>query len=382
MSGQDTPRDQAQDGPAVARSMPPAAPVPARPMWPAQQSAGPVLGALPPPASAPEPAPQPQVQPAERTAVEPAPGGAPDTAATSKIVGETGGTLLLAPTGNAGGVTQSTTATQGSSAGARTPSATGTLVPPDPGHGTVYGGGYGPGEDQSRLIGRVRPLPPLRIGSHLASDAALDEIGFGMPAVGMLLGHDRDRKPVQIRTFRPEPTRLTFVGGLWGARLLAFRALALGARVVVFSRRPEHWNGFGQWATGRSDRMAVMPEERPVTVASNSLRPALLIYDMGLLGAARRPDLGPWQTQLTVLHQLTAYGFPAVQESNLVMLQRLGKEESYSLGSVLRLDGSAIQLLTALRDDMFALVGGGADRYVWVTPTSVEQQRFGAPSRR
>ena len=47
MSGQDTPRDQAQDGPAVARSMPPAAPVPARPVWPAQQSAGPVLGALP-----------------------------------------------------------------------------------------------------------------------------------------------------------------------------------------------------------------------------------------------------------------------------------------------------------------------------------------------
>ena len=46
--------------------------------------------------------------------------------------------------------------------------------------------------------------------------------------------------------------------------------------------------------------------------AETSLRPVLFLYDGELLAPTQRPDLGPWQTQLTVLRQLTAYGFPAI----------------------------------------------------------------------
>jgi hypothetical protein len=399
VNGQGTPREQARR-PDGLGATPPGPQVNAQggPSWPVQQTALPVLGA-PPPAITPTgaahgtPVPATPARPVPSAPVSLPPGqsqpqAAPvaDTSATSRIVGEPGGTLLLGgDTGQAGGVGQGSAVAQAAATAVAVRSPTGAgsgLVPPGPDHGTIYGGENGPRDDHHmRLADRVRPLPALRIGSHLASDAAMDEIRFSTLGVGILLGHDRDRRPVQVRMFRPESTRLTLVGGLWGSRLLAFRALALGARVVIFTRRPEQWGGFGQWATGRSDRVAVMAEERPVTVATSPLAPALLIYDMGLLGAARRPELGPWQTQLTVLHQLTAYGFPAVQESSMVMMQRLGNEEAVSLGSVLRLTGEATQLLTALRDDMFALVGGGADRYVWVNPTEVEKQRFGTPHR-
>jgi hypothetical protein len=30
---------------------------------------------------------------------------------------------------------------------------------------------------------------------------------------------------------------------------------------------------------------------------------------------------------------------------------------------------------------MLALLGGGADRYVWITPTEIERQNHGVPRR-
>lgn len=369
----------------------------------------PVLGA-PPPAIAPAPAadPAPPVQrPAhaagpQHAAPQPVvPQGAPaapNTAATTRLnrdelpadaavveeaprQWEAGQTILLGSAGQGAG--QARAGAQGLAVPKTQAAAAAPAQPPSAAEqGTIYGGGNGPRTDVgARTLRRVRPLAALRVGSHIASEAALDDIRVSASGTGLLLGHDRDSKPVQVRLFRPEATRVTLLGGLWASRLLAFRALGLGARVVVFTSRPDQWDGFGQWATGRADRVAVLPAERPVTLGATPRTPALLIYDVGLLGAATRPVLGPWMTQLTVLHQLTAYGFPAVQESNLVMMQRLDAAEAMSVGSVLRLTGDATRLLTALRDDMLALVGASADRYVWTTPTAIEQQRFGAPHR-
>jgi len=304
------------------------------------------------------------------------------TAATTRLSGrasheEANATILLG--GSAG---QSAGAARAATVAAPKAAAAAVSKPAAADRGTVYGGGNGPrGEINPRALRGVRPLAALHVGTHIASERALDEIRFSSPGTGMLLGHDRDRKPVQVRLFRAEPTRLAAVGGLWLARVLVFRALGLGSRVVIFTGRPEQWNGFGEWATGRSDRVAVLPAERPVAVTATARTPVLLVYDVGLLGAANRPALAPWQTQLTVLSQLTAYGFPAIQESHLVAMQRLSDDEARSVSSVMRLTPSTTQLLTALRDDMIALVGGGADRYVWVNATAIERNQFGAPHR-
>lgn len=382
------------------------------PVWPAGQpgAAGPVLGGPPPPATHPAPnvgavaAARPPTAPArsapqtsaaappaleQQAAGSPAVIGAqPDTLATTRLPSggqetstaarQAGSTILMAGTQQA-----ATSAGATGTVTAPPRAATGPAAPPVVEHGTVYTGGNMPGHDGGggNIQRGVRPLGPLRIGAHLASATALDQVRVVGSGMGLLLGQDRDKSPVHVRLFRPEPTRTTLIGGLWAAQIVMFRALALGARIVVFTSQPESWEGFGPWATGRTDRVAIMPTERPVTVAASARVPALLIYDVGLLGASNRPTLGPWQTQLTILRQLTAYGFPAVQESNLVMLQRLSPEEAFSAGSVLRLNRQASQLLQVLRDDMFALIGGGANRYVWVSTTSVENRQFGAARR-
>jgi hypothetical protein len=220
----------------------------------------------------------------------------------------------------------------------------------------------------------------LRIGSHLVSDAALGAFAVSTPGTGLLLGRDGDRQPVSVRLFRPEPTRVALVGGPWACQLIMLRALALGARTVIHTTAPEWWDGFGEWATGSKDRVAVIPVNQQVNALASAQEPVLLLYDAGLLGPSAQPTLGPWQTQMTVLRQLTSYGLPAVQEANLLITQRLAAAEAEVAASALRLNDRTSYLLQVLNEDMLALVAGGSDRYVWITPTKVEEQ-LGAPRR-
>jgi hypothetical protein len=125
----------------------------------------------------------------------------------------------------------------------------------------------------------------------------------------------------------------------------------------------------------------VIPGEGPVQTWGNAQQPMLIIHDLGRVGPSTAPAVGPWQTQLTVLRQLDEHGVPAVQEGELVMLQRLELSEAALAASALRLTGESAQLLQRMEDEMLALIGGGADRYVWVAPTTVERTFAGTARR-
>ena len=251
-------------------------------------------------------------------------------------------------------------------------------VPTDaPRPGTVYGTRK-PDEDVGQtLSGR---LARLHIGWHTASPRALSMIGVSSPGTGLILGADIDQRPVPIRFFRTESTRITLVGGVWAAQMVAFRALALGASAVVMTDNPAAWHGFGERATGRPDRVSVIAGEQPVRTLGTAQHPMLIVHDLGGAPAAAT-DLGPWQTRLTVLRQLDERGVAAVQDGHLVMMQRLDLAEATLAATALRLSGNSARLLQQLEDEMLALVGGGADRYVWISPTDVERQNAGAARR-
>jgi hypothetical protein len=248
-----------------------------------------------------------------------------------------------------------------------------------PGQGTVYGRRD---HDVAQGGGPVPTghSPGLRIGWHTASLSALALLGVSSPGTGLILGADVDQNPVPVRFFRPEPTRVTLVGGAWAARLIAFRALALGANVLVMTGDPTAWNGLGEQATGQSGRVLVAHGERPVAVNATAQQPVVVIYDLGVTGASTSPQLGPWQTQLTVLRQLDERGVPAVRDAHLVLMQRLALHEAALMASALRLTSQSAQLLQMMEDEMLAVMGGGADRYVWTSPTAAER-RLGTVGR-
>jgi hypothetical protein len=247
--------------------------------------------------------------------------------------------------------------------------------PPPPGpRGTVYQHTSGPAGDSSH-----RRLARLRVGSHVATPAALELLTSPSPGAGLLIGADRDRQPVLVRLFRPEPTEIVLVGGVWAARLLAFRALALGAAVYTATTQPTPWDGLGAHAVGHHERVQLSTVEPGRLPPAAAHRPVMVIRDTGP-GRAGAP-LGPWQTRITVVRQLDHNGMSVLSTADLTMMQRLAPDEAQLAAYALRMSAQSTQLVQMLEPEMLALMGGGANRYVWLRLTAVERQLLGAPQR-
>jgi hypothetical protein len=221
---------------------------------------------------------------------------------------------------------------------------------------------------------------------HVAAPAAFATVAVPATSAGLVLGRDHERSPVIVRVFRPEPTRLALVGGWWAARLLVFRALAVGARAAVYTTLPDQWRGFGEAATGRPDRVVFAPPGGPpigppAGAPASAAQPLLHVYDVGPTGAPSRPALGAWQTQLTLLPQLTEQGVHILDEADLTVLQRLTEAEVAIASRPLRLNQQAVGHMPALPDDMLAILGGSTDRYLWIFQTPTEASLLGQPQR-
>ncbi|SIR64571.1 hypothetical protein [Micromonospora avicenniae] len=224
-------------------------------------------------------------------------------------------------------------------------------------------------------------MPRLRIGSHAVSPAALARLSPARYAAGLVLGADRRRVPVTLRMFHPEPSRITLVGGVWAAQLVAFRVLALGARVTVVTTEPAVWNALGPAALGRADDRVEIRTAPGEVRPANAQRPMLLIHDVPPAALGNALPEQPWQTRLTIVRRLEPAAARALKESGLCLLQRLTAAESALAQHALRLPRDSARFLQVMADDMITLVGAAGDRHLWLHQTDVEHQVLGPPRR-
>ncbi|GIF11758.1 hypothetical protein [Actinoplanes teichomyceticus] len=255
-------------------------------------------------------------------------------------------------------------------------------APPTAPHGRApVTPGEPPGDDLART-GPSGRTSPLHIGWHTVARRALRRVTVAPPAgAGLVLGRDREHVPVPLRLFAPEPVRIALVGGVWAAQLLIFRAFALGTRVVVVTTEPRAWAGFGEHATGQYNRLTVHRGDPGAAPAGSPQTPALTVYDLGMTGPATTPPPGPWAAQLTILRRLDRPGVAALCDAQLAVLQRLGGDEAALATSALRLPPHSGQLLQSMADDVLAVIGAGADRYVSLAQTATERHSIGLPRR-
>jgi len=227
-----------------------------------------------------------------------------------------------------------------------------------------------------------------RLVRHLVEPSALARVAVPMPAAGFVIGRDNAQAPVAVPLFRAEPTRMAAVGGWWLGRLLAFRALGLGARVTVYTAWPAQWQGLGEAAAGQPDRVTVVTGGRAAPPPPSRMdEPGLVVWDVDQTVAPAAapttagPPLGPWQAQLTVLPQLVAGATRAVEEADLTVVQRLTEAEATAATVPLRLATETVGHLPLMPDDLLAVFGTGPVSYVWISQTRVEQRILGAPRR-
>jgi type VII secretion protein EccE len=242
--------------------------------------------------------------------------------------------------------------------------------------------------DGEHLLGLAATLPlggaPVAVpglpldGVHPAERAE----GMHLPvsAGGLMLGSNRHGSPVVIRLFRPEQTRALLVGGVRAAQLVALRAMALGARVVVQTARPQIWEPFVRGAAVPGESIAVVPPGRAFEIAPGSaLHPLLVVVDVGPVGSDNRPGSG-WQATLVVRDEFTPADVDLASRADLLILQPLRLAEATLIGGALGL-GEVAQWMTKIRPDMVGVVNRRAVRWAALAQTPIESQLIGPPTR-
>ena len=243
--------------------------------------------------------------------------------------------------------------------------------------------------DGEHLHGLIATLPlgggplsdvPGRTVEGAVPAAVVDGWDFDVGAAGLMIGRNRKGEPVVVRLFRPEHTRALIVGGVRCAQVVALRAMALGARVVVQTARPHAWEPFVRGASVLGESIAVVPPGRAVEVAAGGpLHPLLVVVDVGPVGADTRPGPG-WQATLVVRDEFSQADVDVAARADLLMLQPLCPAEADLIGAAIGL-GEIAQWLTRIRPDMVGLVNRRAVRWAVLAQTPIEAQLIGPPLR-
>jgi hypothetical protein len=163
--------------------------------------------------------------------------------------------------------------------------------------------------------------------------------------------------------------------------VVAFRALAVGARIVLHPAVAQQWRGFAGLATSPDGQLRVHETDQPLALPASRHEPVLYVHDAASTVGNAAAALGPWRTALAVLSQLSLAGARTVADAHLCMVQPLTQPEAAVAAPVLQLAGNTAEHLQSMPGDMVALFGGGANRYVCWSPTRTEQHYLGAPSR-
>ncbi|NHC44043.1 hypothetical protein [Motilibacter aurantiacus] len=216
------------------------------------------------------------------------------------------------------------------------------------------------------------PLPPDPGGVPALSTA---------PA-GLVLGRSDAGEAVALRLFGRSSTRVV-VGSLELARVLAFRALGLGATVSVGTTRPTAWRSVSRVAGESARRVSVVQGPvRPGTGASMHF-PLLVVRD-GVAEARRTgreapaaegPVTGPWRALLTVLRDLDPSLQRSLAAADVALVGALAPEQATAVCRALEVDPWTAPTLVGLPAQALVLLPrGGAPVAVTLAPTSLEHR--------
>ncbi|HEX5495462.1 MAG TPA: hypothetical protein VFX70_12905 [Mycobacteriales bacterium] len=219
------------------------------------------------------------------------------------------------------------------------------------------------------------PVP----GSHSLPEPAAVRLDPALVRGGLIVGQE-GREPLVLRLFRARPTRIGLFASGYVAALLGYRALAMGARVVVVTARQPSWSALVRAAPVGPAWVNLVPPDSPVPPAGTMLRPVLVIDDVGPVAKPRR-EAGPWQAVVTLRPYLTPQAVDPLRGHDLLVMQRMAAEAVGPVRAAFGLPADAAQWLPRMPDGTVALAERGRLRFVNLTPTQVEQMAFGPPTR-
>ncbi|WP_301122785.1 type VII secretion protein EccE [Mycolicibacterium fortuitum] len=127
----------------------------------------------------------------------------------------------------------------------------------------------------------IPALPGVRQIEHWASGLrtdAFDELALPASGCGQVIGADQEGRAVALPLFGPQIRRVEIAGTLHLAQQVVLRSLALGARVLVHTRRPAFWRDMVD-VVGRHDLLWVADFNRRALQAGSERNYSVEMFD-------------------------------------------------------------------------------------------------------
>ncbi|WP_341718060.1 hypothetical protein QQG74_30470 [Micromonospora sp. FIMYZ51] len=223
-------------------------------------------------------------------------------------------------------------------------------------------------------------FPGSRIGLHVAEAATVAGLRLAAGGGGLVVGRNRQQEPVGLRIFRAEPTRLMLTGGVRAAELLAFRALALGARLFIQTAREQEWDAFLRRCVIGREIASFLPPGVAPPVPATPTEPQLVVVDTGPVTGPDTNLAAPWRATLVVRDDLAGWDVEVLVRSDIVVLQRLTEAEAGTAANALGLV-SVQSWFTQLHPEMVGLITKGKVQWVMLSMTGTERQLIGPVAR-
>ncbi|WP_335938170.1 hypothetical protein [Streptomyces sp. PTD5-9] len=198
---------------------------------------------------------------------------------------------------------------------------------------------------------------------------------------GMVIGVDAQGRPAVLGVNRPTPYDVTLIGGLWTAQVLALRAAATGARIVVETGRAPAWTGLAHAAGGGQPCVTLHDVGRVPPQGPSAGSPVVVVRDCGMRPPRGRVVSAPWQSVLTLLPYLSPVAPRLMEKSALVGVQRVSPDEAARIGRILHLPAAETQALSTLADGVTLWCAGGDRQFVMTQATDAETGLLGGARR-
>ncbi len=233
----------------------------------------------------------------------------------------------------------------------------------------------------------ARPVRPPDGPPRTTASPWVDGLELPLARGGLVIGHRADGRAVPLELFLDRPSAVSAMLDPRVVMVIAFRALAVGARVSVVSTRAERWLPLRRLGVSDPDVVGIFSPETASFPGSAPRpdRPHLVIIDLPDRTDPPRIVGQPWKCVVTVLSELSLRTLPTARAGGPVLMHRLTRREAIAAAPFLGLASGSDRLLTELGDEQLAVAAAGLMTVVDLGLTGAESQLVvastGVPTR-
>lgn len=190
---------------------------------------------------------------------------------------------------------------------------------------------------------------------------------------GLLIGSSNDGRPVTIRLFRPEPTRVLVSTRDYQKWILICRAVTIGAHVTIVTATPRSWSLLVDLVRGWGGTVDVVDDPAKAPGQGRPYRPSLVVDDLAQSDGVRM-SMGAWQAVLILNDAASAAAIHTLRACDLTLVSPCDARTAENLRRGYALTPQQVRQLNNLAENELVVAMPRRVSRVTMPPTPLEYQ--------